>query len=199
MADYPSQSHKTHEPREVVPVTRNPGRIRKAPWGRRLRETVIQGDAESAWTSMIWNSFLPGLADQIESAMHEGLSTLFGGGTSVYRRERRQGGSRISRHSPDRVLGGGRPEERISRNDRTRQDVSVIEIDSRAEAETVLERLLDSIDQFDVVTLAEFYQLVQITPDHTDFGFGWDDLGGSKIVHSKGVYFLDLPTPFKLK
>lgn len=197
MEEFPSQSHKAREPREIQPVTRSAGRVRKAPLGRRLRETFVQGDAQSVWSSMIWNSFLPGLRDQIHDALEQGLYSLFNGGETAYRRAGRSSsrGSNISRHNPDRALGGGgrRESEVITREARDRHDLSVIELDSRAEAEAVLDAMIASIDQFDIVTLAEFYQLVRITPDHTDYKFGWEDLGGARIAHSRGSYYLDLP------
>lgn len=199
MTEFPSQSHKANEPREIVPITRNPGRVRPAPLGRRFRETFIQGDAKTAWSSMLWNSFLPGMRDQLAEAVHQGIDSLFNGGTTSYRPNRRSpAGSNISRHNPDRALGG-RPSERLTREDRGRQDTSVIEIDSRAEAEEILAALAQTIDQFDVVTLAEFYQLVRITPEHTDYKFGWEDLGGARVTHSRGSYYLDLPPTIALK
>ena len=197
---FPSQSHKTHDPREVAPIVKTPGRVRKAPLGRRLRENFFHGDAESAWSSMIWNSFIPGLADQVENAMHEGLSTLFGGTSTVYRRQRQQGGSgRITRHNPDRALGGGGAPSRVEVDPRDRHTASVYELDSRVEAEEVLAALNITIDQYDVVTFAEFLQLIKKTPEHTDYKFGWDDLGGTKIVSSRGSFFLDLPPVITLK
>ncbi len=195
---FPSQSHKAHEPREVEPIVKTPGRVRKAPFGRRLRENFFHGDAESAWSSMIWNSFIPGLADQVENAMHEGLSTLFGGTSTVYRRQRQGGTGRISRHNPDRALGGGAP-TRVEVDSRDRHTASVYELDSRVEAEEVLVALNHTIDQYDVVTFAEFLQLIRKTPEHTDYKFGWDDLGGTKIVSSRGMFFLDLPPVITLK
>lgn len=199
MTQFPSQSHKSHEPREVKPVTMSPGRLRKPPMLRRFRETVFKGDAGSAWSSMIWNSFFPGLADQMENALHEGLATLFGGTSSTYRRQHQMtAGGRISRHNPDRALGDNRP-SRVEVDPRDRHNSGVYEIDSRAEAEEVLAAMNLTIDSFDTCTFAEFLQLIRRTPEHTDFGVGWEDLGGSKIVHSKGAYFLDLPPVISLK
>lgn len=204
MDQFPSQSHKSGEPREVQAVTRSPGRIRKAPLGRRLMSTFFQGDAQTTWTSMIWETFFPNLRDNIEDSVHNGISTLFGGTSSrgFYGGSRRgPGNSQISKHNPDRALGSrmGSSEPRISREDRLAQRLDVIEIDSRAEAEDVLSKLIATIDQYDFVRLAEFYQMVQISPEHTDYQWGWEDLGGSKIVHSRGAYFLDLPPLIRIK
>lgn len=203
MEPFPSQSHKAGEQREIQPVTRAPGRVRKAPAGRRLLTTFFQGDAKTTWASMMWETFFPNLRDNIEDSVHNGISTLFGGTSSrgYYGGARRSHNSQITRHNPDRALGarGAVETTRISREDRAAQRLDVIEIDSRAEAEDVLNAMNNTIDQYDVVTLAEFYQMVRITPDHTDFGWGWEDLGGTTIVHHRGSYFLDLPQPIKLK
>lgn len=196
MTEFPSQSHRSQEPREVQPVTLAPGRVRKPTLSTRFKETFFKSSPQEVWGSMFWDVFMRGITDNLADSFHEGVDTLFrgqGGSVNRIRRQRSFGSnSQISKHNPDRALGRG-ARERISREDRDRQNVGVIEIDSRAEAEEVLAQLNQSIDQFDVVTLAEFYQMVRITPDHTDYGWGWTDLGGSEIVHSRGSYYLDLP------
>ena len=204
MDQFPSQSHASREPREIQPVVLTPGKIRKAPVGQRLRETFFQGNARDVWGAMFWEVFMSGIRDNVADAFHEGVDTLLRGqGGGGYRRSRSGIGrsNSNSRHNPDRALGGGGrgTDDRYSRDDRNRQNTSVIEIGSRAEAEEVLRAMNASLDQFDVVTLAEFYLLVKITPDHTDYKFGWEDLGGSRIAHSRGTYYLDLPPVITLK
>lgn len=203
MTEFPSQSHKAREPREVKPVVMTPGKITKAPAGRRLMETFFQGDFKSTISSMIWNTFFPNLRDNMADSVHDGIDSLFHGQGGGGSRSRSRGGSsrfagsQISRHSPDRALAGR--SERFSKEDREQQRVDRVEIGSRAEAEEVLAALNRSIDQFDAVTLAEFYQLVDLSPSHTDYKFGWDDLGGAGVVHSRGGYYLDLPPVITLK
>ena len=121
MEELPSQSHKAREPREIQPITRNPGRIRKPPVGRRFLETFVLGDARDTWSSMIWDTFVPNLRDNVMDAIHDGIDTLFGGSTSRgYRPGRRPNrNSQISKHNPDRALAS-RSEERMTRDDRRR-------------------------------------------------------------------------------
>lgn len=202
MTEFPSQSHKAREPREIQPVTVTPGRIRKAPPGRRILATMFQGDLKTTFASMIWNTFFPNLRDNLTDAIHDGVETLFHGDGGGYRSRGRGSsrfstGSQISKHNPDRALGSR--SERFTREDREQQRTNIVELDSRAEAEEVLNALNASIDQYDAVTLAEFYQLVELPTAHTDFKFGWTDLGGTSIVASRGFYYLDLPPVITLK
>jgi len=166
---------------------------------------MFLGDAQSTWESVVWQSFFPNLRDNIEDSIINGIHTLFGGqsgrgfgrptrGSSHYNPQ-----SQISRHNPDRALGARAAEPRMTREDKQAQNLKVIEIASRAEAQDVLAAMNATIDQYDVITLAEFYQMVRITPEHTDFQFGWEDLGGAQVVHSHGMYYLDLPPLVKLK
>lgn len=205
MEDLPAQSHKSREPREIQPITTSAARIREAPMHRKLRETFIQGDARSVWRSMIWETFFPSLRDNFNDALHNGIDSLFNGvGGGYSHRGRSRGGGRyanssISKHNPDRALGGNSTSERFSDDARRNHDFSVLDIDSRVEAEEVLSQMNLLIDQFDVCTVAEFYQMVRITPSHTDYKFGWEDLGGARVVHSRGAYYLDLPRPIQLR
>jgi len=202
MEEFPAQNHKSREPRDIQPITTNAARVRKAPWSRRFRETFVQGDAQSVMGSMFWNVFLPGLRDNVVDTMHDGVDSLFGG---ISTRGRRNRGTRfadssgISKHNPDRALGSSRSNERFSDDARRNHDFSVLEIDSRVEAEEVLTQMNLLIDQFDLCTVADFYQMVRQTPTHTDYKFGWEDLGGARVIHSRGSYYLDLPRPIQLR
>lgn len=199
---FPSQSHKSREPREIQPITKNAARVRKAPVGRRLRETFIQGDARTVWTTMLWDTFFPNLRDNFASAVHNGIDALFEGTAGGYRRQshsRYANSNNASRYNPDKALGSGNAPSRFSDDARRNHDFSVLELDSRVEAEEVLQQMNFLIDQYDVVTLAEFYQMVRISPQHTDYKFGWEDLGGARVVHSRNSYYLDLPRPVQLK
>lgn len=202
MTEFPSQSHKSREPRVVEAVVTSPGRVRATPTGRRLKETIFQGDARSVWTSMIWDTFFPNLRDNFADAVHNGIDALFGGYSTGSRSRSRYGGnyrssSGISKHNPDRALGRA-PENRAAEKPVFTGDTSVIEIDSRVEAQEVLNQMNLLIDQFDQCTMADFLRLVDITPQHTHFGIGWEELGEAHVVSHRGSYYIELPEPIKL-
>lgn len=198
MTEFPSQSHKSREPRVVEAVTTNPGRIRAAPAGRRLKDTIFQGDARSVWTSMIWDTFFPNLRDNFADAVHNGVDALFRGySTGAGNRRGNYRSGSISKHNPDRALGRGSDNRQ---RDTALQDgdTSIVALDSRVEAQEVLNQMNYLIDQFDQCTMADFKRLVKITPTHVDFGLGWEELGDAHVVSSKGDYYLDLPDPIRL-
>jgi len=198
---FPSQSHKSRESRVVEPVVTNPGRIREAPTGRRIRDTIFQGSARSVWTSMIWDTFFPNIRDNIQDTIHKGVDVLFGGYTDSRIHNRYRGNYRssaISRHNPDRALGRTSESRQIEQKPRFDGDTSVIELDSRVEAQEVLNQMNLLIDQFDVCSMADFLRLVDITPEHTHYGIGWEELGDAHVVPARGSFYLALPEPIRL-
>ena len=68
-------------------------------------------------------------------------------------------------------------------------------IDSRVEAEEVLRMMYEILNRYDVVRVAEVYDLLHVTPDNSDYKWGWEDLEGSRVSRARGGgYCLDLPT-----
>ena len=147
---------------------------------------------------MIWDTFFPNLRDNFADAVHNGIDALFGGySTGARTRRGNYRSSSISKHNPDRALGRG--SDNRQRDDALRDgDTSVVELDSRVEAQEVLNQMNLLIDQFDQCSMADFKRLVRITPTHVDFGLGWEELGDAHVVSSKGSYYLDLPDPISL-
>jgi hypothetical protein len=82
----------------------------------------------------------------------------------------------------------------VSRRARANHEFDEIILESRAEAELVLEKLTDLIEQYDVATVADLYELVGISSSHVDQKWGWDDIrdSGAERVRGGG-YLLSLP------
>ena len=72
-------------------------------------------------------------------------------------------------------------------------DFDQIVIESRGEAEEVLERLGDLVVEYDTVTLGELYRMVGITPSFVDDRWGWTDLRGAPTQRVSNGYVLVLP------
>lgn len=66
-------------------------------------------------------------------------------------------------------------------------------IGSRREAQNVLDGLRDHIQEYGVVTVADYYDLIGVEPKYTDNNFGWDDLRDSRIQPTRGGFVLLLP------
>lgn len=207
--DYPSNSinKKTPpapapEPKVIIPVVTGNVTRKKPSVGKRLRETFIGGDAQSVWGYVAYDILIPAVKDTLSDAVSMGIERmLFGEGRVSPSRRGRASGSATGHinygaafgKSPNRY---GRDEPRqISRSARAAHNFDEIVLDTRAEAETVIERLSDLCDQYGMASVSELYELVKITGDFTDEKWGWFDMRGARVDRIRGGYLLNLPKP----
>lgn len=85
------------------------------------------------------------------------------------------------------------PERRDPYKPRATYGYDDIVISSRGEAEQVLSTLSDALEEYGAVTVGDFYDSVGESCDYTAYNYGWDNLGGARVVPTRGGYMLDLP------
>ncbi len=76
--------------------------------------------------------------------------------------------------------------------------VDDIVITTRGEAEEVLQRMEELLDSYGTVSVADYYDLVDITGKHTDNKYGWNDLSAAYIVKAFDGYVIKLPRTIAL-
>ena len=72
-------------------------------------------------------------------------------------------------------------------------------LDSRGDAEEVLNQLNDLIDVYKIASVADLYDLVGITGNYTDNKYGWTNLASADVVRTRDGYMLKLPRALPLK
>ena len=75
-----------------------------------------------------------------------------------------------------------------------------IAISQKGQAEAVLTELISLSRKYQAVPVADYYQLVGVSPTKEDFNYGWFDFVGVQVVYdsSVGGYVLTLPKPVPL-
>jgi hypothetical protein len=199
--DYPSNregERKTEPEKDLKRVTTSDPKRRRKPLRRQFSETFLQGDAKSATQFVIFDVLIPAAKDMIAEAGAEGIRTLLFG-------ENRRRGTTPPQAGPtgyvsyNRYSMGNRPQtgpQRVmSRQARARHDFDEVVLETRGEAEEVIDRLFEVVSRYGVATVADLYELVGIAGSHTDNKWGWSDLRGSGVSRVRGGYLLDLPEP----
>lgn len=177
----------------------------KKPLSKRFTEVFVGGDAKSAWASVLMDVLVPALKDMASDAVTQGFERMIYGDAAP--RSRRPSTSRFgtgSYTSYNRYSTGPRtqgptprPDEPRARNANPRgmREFDDIILETRAEAEQVLDRMYDLIDTYSMVSVSELYELVGITGAFTDEKWGWEDIRGTKIVRTRNGWLVDLPRP----
>lgn len=204
MDDYPPNSRKAaqassaqQEPKNIERVTTAEAQQRKQGLGKQFRKTFVGGDAKTTVNYVFFSVLLPAARDMLVDAGSQGLERL------IYGETRR--GKRPSPPSGYSGLGhvnyGGMhtrtpPARQISQQSRQAHNFGDIQVESRVEANNVLDRMYDLLSKYDVVTVADLYALTGISGTHVDHKWGWTNLQGASARRTRsGDHLLDLPDP----
>ena len=183
-------------------------RIEKKSLGRKFSETFFGSDAKSVVSYIWWDVAIPAAKDTIVDAFSQGVERLvFGEGS--YRGGRRS----LNRHGSTRydiisnsrgpIGGTRRREDPRDRDDhrshrRNSRDIGRVVLDTRAEAEDTISQMYDILASYDMVTVADFKEMLNEPPLITDEKWGWTSLAGSRASRTRGGYEVVLPPPEEL-
>lgn len=163
---------------------------------RRIAEIFVGGDLKETAEHVRDDVAIPALKNFLYDSLSEGLQRILWGET---RNDRRRNSTHRDYVGYSRRARESRPapqtNARSSRVDRGFDDIVLA---TRTEAESVLSRMYDLIEHYNMVTVAEFYSLVGISAEFTDENWGWRDLRSANIQHIRDGFRINLPKPEEL-
>lgn len=178
-SDYPA-GNKNAEKKQVKPVVTNDVKTREKTIGRKVADFVKLG-------------YLSGLRDKfyiVDDYIKRGLSIMdiiLDG--DVKRTSSRTNYNRIS--TGGSVVTINSDDTRHAK--KSRMDFREIVFVSRGDAEEVLTGLSDIIKEYKQTSVADLYDLCNITSSFADNKYGWEDLSGASVRRTNDGYILDLP------
>lgn len=203
-SEFPSNSRKSARPVEREEAKRTVERVttsevvrRKKPLSRRMSETFIGGDAKSVWGYVFLDVLVPAAKDMVADAGSQFIERMMFGDSRSSSRRRSRSDNSVGHVAYNRFASSSREEPRrdISRRARTSHDFDEIIIASRADAEEVLDHLIEMIAKYETASVGDLYELVGISGNFTDAKWGWTDLRGSGVMRTRNGYLLNLPKP----
>ena len=72
-------------------------------------------------------------------------------------------------------------------------------LETRGDAEEVLDQLNSLIDTYHIASVADLYDLVGLTGNYTDNRYGWTNLANADVVRTRNGYQLKLPRALPIK
>jgi hypothetical protein len=199
-AEFPpnSDASKRVVDKDITRVTSGETVRRKRSLRKQFSETFVAGDLRTAMQYVMFDVLLPAAKDMIVDAGSSGIEKL------IFGESRRRGATTPQAGATGYVsynriaMGPSRmpsPARVMSRRARTRHDFDEIILDSRTEAEEVIDRLFDLVSRYETASVADLYELVGISSTHTDHKWGWTDVRGAGVSRVRDGYLLDLPEP----
>jgi len=172
---------------------------KKRSLGKRFGDTFLSEDRGDVGEYLIFDVLIPAAKDTLTDLVGRGLEMLlYGEARGSYKRS--SGGRRIGHTDYSKYSQTERKRPQTTSRARKTLDFDDIVFDSRADAERVLDYLLGRLEDYEVVTVADFYDAAEITGDYTDNKWGWYDLSDAYVrrVRSGGGFIILLPRPEQL-
>lgn len=199
----PDNSHKARDEKKAS--AQEEKRVEKVVHGkvktkknnkRKLADLFISEDAGNVKNYIFLDVIVPAVKKAIYDLVVGALDmSLYGG----------RGGSG-KRSTADRV--SYRDYNSVSRRDtrsyesaRTTSGYSYddIVLETRGEAEAVLSRMDEIMEEYEIVRVADLYDLVGITGEHTDNKYGWTNIRNAKIVMVRDGWKIEMPRALPIR
>lgn len=159
---------------------------------RKFTDIFFADDWESIKSYIKDDILIPAAKKAFYDVVEGSLSmSLFGG----------RGGGPSRRSNIDKVSyrdysASSRKDERRSDNYRSRSvlDYDDILFSSKGDAELVLTRLIEALDTYETVSIADFYDLSNVSDiPHTANNYGWDNLSKAYVDRVRDGYIIRFP------
>lgn len=201
MENYKPNSHKYKEEqkqkkeqlekKKVEKVISGKAKIKKKSEATKLTEKIISTeDVGNLKSYLLEDVIIPTIRNTIWDAITNSLDMILFGGTG--RSRRKSLSSKVSyRDYYDEKKRGS---SRLSERKRSGYDFDDIILETRGEAEEVLERMDELIETYSFASVADLYDLVGITCDYTDNKYGWTNIRNAEPIRVRGGgYMLKMP------
>ena len=186
MAEYKSNSHRSKEQssdKKVEKVISGNAKVKK--------RSALSDDIQNIKSYVVMDVLIPAAKKAISDIVTNGIDMiLYPGGNG---RPKRSNANHVSYRSYYDNRDRDRRYDPEIRSRRSSYSYDDIIIDTRAEAEEVLERMDELLDTYNVVSVADLYDLVGISCSYTDNKYGWTNLRNAEIIRVRDGYFLKLP------
>lgn len=208
ITNYPSNSYARKDvKREINPndkkiqrpsvqkgdVTRRPNKTIK----RKLFELFLGDDAGSIVQYIVDDRLIPAVKNMIYDAISGGLQMrLFGSvqqrGTKYYRGDREYYNYSTNGYRRDERQDQ-KEKSRLSNRGRKWHEFDEITFRSKDTAIEIRDHLIEYIDQYDSVPVAEFYDCINEDTSPSDRDWGWTDLRTASVSYTPDGWVINFP------
>jgi hypothetical protein len=200
--DFPSNSEqdKKGPDKDIQRVTTTDVVRKKKSLRKQFTEVFLAGTVKNATQYVVMDVMLPNARDFVSESVSSYIDKL------IYGDRSRRRGANPPQSGPTGYVQYNRPtvsrppwapssQRALSREARARHDFDEIVLNSRVEAEEVIDRLYDVVSRYESASVADLYELVGLSSTHTDHKWGWTDIRGAGVQRVRDGYLLDLPNP----
>lgn len=211
---FPSNSNKSRQERALAnteptvdrehpkPVAKRLEGKKQETFGQKFARLFLAEDVGDIGEYLVKDLIIPTIKDTFLNFM---AAALWGDrrAGSVYRADAKQRTnynkiSTVSRVGIDREHRKEAPRENYA-DERKQLNISDIVFKTKIEADTVLRRMLEHLDEYGVVTVGYLYDLMEESGPYTAEYYGWRNLRYARVIRVRNGFSLELPDPVRLE
>lgn len=183
------QAHESMEDKKIEKVVTGTVKQRKKTGLSRAASTFMPGDVDSVKSYILMDVLVPSIKRAISDIVCNGINMLLGEPT------RGKGGNSIGAKVSYRQYYRDPDERRDYARPRAQAQYSYDDIifDNRGDAEEVLYRMEELLERFEVVSVADLFDMAGISCNYTDNKYGWTDLRSAHVERVRDGYIINLP------
>lgn len=195
MADYrtisentDNQPQKPAEEKRVGKIVHGSVKTKKNEM-RKFTDIFISEDIKNVKSYVFMDVLVPAIKKAISDIVTDGIDMiLYGGGG---RRGKNSGGSKVSYRNYYDQRDNRRP---VERSTSTRFDYEDLVFETRGEAMAVREQMDELIERYGFVTVADLYDMAELSAPYTANKYGWININSADVVRAMGGgYIIKLP------
>lgn len=198
----PDNSHKGRDAKKQNPEGKRAEKVVKGKVKtkknemRKLTDVFISEDIVNVKSYILMDVLVPAIKKAIYDIVVNSLDmSLYGG----------RGGNG-KRPTADKVSyrdygSSSRRDDRGHVGNRTTSGYSYddIVLETRGEAEAVLSRMDELMDEYQIVRVADLYDLVGITGEYTDNNYGWTNIRNASVERVRDGYKIKMPRALPIR
>ena len=196
MEDYKANSHRSkmeqtgavvEEKKKVEKIVNGTAKTKKKNLGQKIAEAFVPEDVTNIGDYLLRDIFVPSAKKMFEELVTNGINILLYGEAGRGKRSNTKAG-RVNYNSLHDSYN-----RNTSTQTRSRYEYDEVVLESRGDAEDVLDRMCELVAAYGMASIADLYDLVGITGNYTDNKYGWTDLRSAYVERCRDGYLIKMP------
>lgn len=182
------EEQKKEERQKLDKIVTGTVKTKKKSEVHKLADIFISEDVKNVKSYVLMDVLVPAIKKAISDIVTNGIDMILYGESG--RRNRNTGSSGFVSYSSYSRNNDRRSTEPVRRNT---YDFGSVILETRGEAEDVLDRMTEIIETYEFVSVADLFDLIGQDCNYTDQKYGWTNLRDASVERTRDGYLLKLP------
>lgn len=164
----------------------------------KFADTFIEEDKDTVVGYLLSEVLIPSFKKMVSDTIKTGIDKMLYGDAEVSRSNSPASKISYSKYYNDKSSYSRSSSTASVANRRDTYEYNNIVLETRGDAEAVLMGMDDIIAKYEIVSVADLYDLVGIAGSYTDYKYGWTDIRSARIERVRDGYVIRMPKALPL-